>query len=133
MTARARSAVGLRRASIREKSAASQPCRCQYASADLAASRETFHVDGARSAGPLPAKPGGEPLGADLVRHDAAAELGGHGAENPAVDAAGVRLLGAAEDGEVGIDCAAERDGTGGGEADCSHSRELSQIMAHYL
>lgn len=46
---RARSGRGLRRTSIREMSAASQPCRCQYAAADLAASRETFHVDGARS------------------------------------------------------------------------------------
>ena len=43
-------AAGLRRTSIREKSAASQPCRCQYAAADRVASRETFHVDGARSA-----------------------------------------------------------------------------------
>ena len=28
---------------------ASQPCRCQYAAADLTASSETFHVDGSRS------------------------------------------------------------------------------------
>jgi hypothetical protein len=46
--ARARSGRGLRRASIREKSVASQPCCCQYAAADLTASRETFHVDGTR-------------------------------------------------------------------------------------
>jgi hypothetical protein len=34
--------------SVREKSAASQPCRRQYVTADLTASRETFHVDGDR-------------------------------------------------------------------------------------
>ena len=49
-SARDRSGRGLRRSSIREKSAASQPCRCQYAAADRTASRETFQVDGARSA-----------------------------------------------------------------------------------
>ena len=52
----------------------SQPCRCQYAAADLAASRETFHVDG--PARPSAGEPGGELLGAD-VRRGAAAELGG--------------------------------------------------------
>ena len=47
--ARARSGRGLRRFSIRDGSAVIQPCRCQYATADLTASRETFHVDGDRS------------------------------------------------------------------------------------
>jgi hypothetical protein len=49
-SARARSGRGLRRVSIRDGSAAIQPCRIHQAAADLMASRETFHVDGDRPA-----------------------------------------------------------------------------------
>ena len=49
-SARARSGRGLRRFSIRDGSAVIQPCRIHQAAADRVASRETFHVDGDRSA-----------------------------------------------------------------------------------
>ena len=120
--ARERSGRGLRRSSIRDGSAASQPCRCQYAAADRTAFSETFHVDGARCAHRA-ANPPGEPFRVDLAGPGLGAELGHDPAEDPAVGAACAGLLGAAQGGEVGVGGRAEGDVTGGrGEAaDRSH------------
>lgn len=82
----------------------------------------------------MPAEPGGELFRVDLVRRGITAELGGQGAQDPAVDAAGVRLPGSAQGGEVGVSRAADGDVTGRGEVtDRSQAQKLSEIMTNYL
>jgi hypothetical protein len=84
--ARPRSGRGLRRTSIREKSAASQ----------LTGRHRGRRSTWTGPVGPLRAEPLSEPLGVDLVRCGLSAELGHDPAENPAVRPAGAGLLGAA-------------------------------------
>ena len=93
----------------------SHPCCCQYTAADRMASRETFHVDGDRSAhcgrtrrrtAPAPTRPG-----------TTRAELGHDPAQDPAVGPAGAGMLGSAQGGEVGVGGLAEGESPAAAEA----------------
>ena len=77
------------------------------------ASRETFHVEGARSPHWVPNQAANRSA-LDLVRRGVAAELGDDPAQDAAVRAAGAGLLGPAQGGQVGVDGPAECDVTGG-------------------
>jgi hypothetical protein len=114
---------------MRDGSAEIHPCRCQYAAADLTASRETFHVDGARSAHRAVNRSANR-SGSTARGPGAGAELGYDPAQDPPVGAAGAGLLGAAQGGQVGVGGLTESDVTGGrGEAaDRSHGRTLSEV-----
>jgi hypothetical protein len=100
-SARARSGRGMRRFSIRDRSAVIHPCCIHQAAADLMASRETFHVDGDRAA--------------HRAVNQAASRSGSmSGAKDPAVSAAGAAMPGPGQGGEVGVGGLAEGDLTGG-------------------